>query len=148
MALSYRSVNASTAYESSFIRYLALPCLLFTSILSIVLLQYQRTHYTTSGYLHNFVVNNRSSTALIVQILSHVLGLCFVFTLTNLINFRTRLTMARKSVSLLHLTWWNLLCSQRVVTDLPFRYAVWLFVFYGKSNHGTHHFRLCQTHTF
>jgi hypothetical protein len=134
MALSYQSLSGSTAYESLFSRYLAVPCLLLTSILSIILLQCQRTHYTIPGHLYNFVVSNRSSTALIVQILSHILGALFVFALTSLINFRTRLTVARESVSLWRLTWWNLLCNQRLDTNLPFQYAVWLFIFWGESN--------------
>ena len=132
MATSYQSLNGSTAYESLFIRYLAVPCLLLTSTLSIILVQYHRTHFTITGHVYNFVVSNRSSVALIVQVLSHILGALFVFALTSLINFRTRITIAHESVSLFRLTWWNSICNQRLDTTLPIKYAVWLFIFWGE----------------
>lgn len=135
MASSYQSLNASAAYETLFTRCLAVPCLLLSSGLSIILVHYQRTHHTIPGHLYGFVVSNRSSVAIIVQVLSHILGALFVFTLTNLINFRTRLTVARESVSLFRLAWWNSLCNQRLDTTLPIQYAVWLFIFWGKLNH-------------
>ncbi len=133
VASPYHSLNVASPYESVYTRFLAVPGLLLATILVITLLLGDALHYTFPGHFYTFVVANRSSTAFVIQILSHVLGALYVFTLISILNFRTRLTLTRRSVSLSQLTWWNLLCNHCLDTNLPLRYVLVLVVWWGKS---------------
>ena len=133
MASAYQPLNVASAYESVYTRFLAVPGLLLATALVIALLLGDTYGHTFSGHFYNFVVANRSSTAFIVQILSHILGALYVFALTSLINFRTRLTLIRKPVSLYRLTWWNLLCNRQLDGNLPLQYGIFLVVWWGES---------------
>ena len=129
----YHSLNVASPYESVYTRFLSVPGLLLATILVLILLLGDALHHTFPGHFYTFVVTNRSSIAFVIQILSHVLGALYVFTLTSLLNFRTRLTLTRHSVSLSQLTWWNLLCNHCLDANLPLRYGVLLVVWWCKS---------------
>jgi hypothetical protein len=133
MALAYQPLNVASAYESVYTRFLAVPGLLLATALVIALLLGDIYGHTFPGRFYNFVVANRSSTAFIVQILSHILGALYVFALTSLVNFRTRLTLARRSVSLSRLTWWNLICNRQLDGNLPLRYGILMVLWWGES---------------
>lgn len=133
MASAYQPLNVASAYESVCTRFLAVPGLLIATALVIALLLGDIYGHTFPGHFYNFVVANRSSTAFIVQILSHLLGALYVLALTSLINFRTRLTLTRQPVSLSRLAWWNLLCNRQLDSNLPFQYGILLVVWWGES---------------
>ena len=112
-------------------RFYALPGLILTFILTIFLGYQSATGRSSSGGLYDYVNTHRASTQIVVQILSHLLGSLLVLTMVSLINFNTRLHLVQRSVSLDRLTWWNLLCNQRLSFALPWAYVVALILFYG-----------------
>jgi hypothetical protein len=69
-----------------------------TSIVSIILIC-TRNYRNTGGFLR-FVEIDRSSTSLIVQILSSVLGLAQIHVATSLFNFVTRIRLLKSSATL------------------------------------------------
>lgn len=112
-------------------RFYALPGLILTFILTIFLTYLSATGTSSSGGFYDYVNTHRASTQIVVQILSHLLGSLLVLTMVSLINFNTRLHLVQRSVSLDRLTWWNLLCNQRLSFALPWAYVVALILFYG-----------------
>lgn len=113
-------------------RFSALPGLFMATAISIGLIVSNASGQTTTGPFYDFVISHRASTQLIVQVLSHLLGACMIWTLTTLLNFRTRLFLAEnRSVSLDTLSWWNQLCSRRLNWELPWILTLGLALFYG-----------------
>ena len=112
-------------------RFYALPGLILTSLLTIILSYGSATGKSSSSGFYLYVAAHRASTQIIVQILSHILGALLVLTMVSLINFNTRLHLVARTVSLDRLTWWNQLCNQRLSFALPGAYVVALILFYG-----------------
>ena|SRR2546429_6270851 len=117
--------------EPLWARYLAVPGLFITTVISTTLIIYAPTHQISSGSFPQLVINYRSVTQVIVQVLAHALGLIHVFVLTTLINFSTRLSFSRRPVSLDYLKWWNSVCHLRTDWSLPIHLLVPLLVFIG-----------------
>lgn len=115
-----------SVYESPLKKYLVVPCLLFTSVLAALLVVGTHSKWTSGDGFYFLVVQNRASIQIVVQVLSGIFGALHVFTLTTLINFRTRLLLSsQKPVPLSFLSWWNGLCAKRFFDfSLP-----WLFCF-------------------
>ena len=117
--------------EPLLLRYLAVPGLLITSVISTTLTIYAPTYQISYGSFSQLVINHRSIIQVIVQILAHAFGLIHVFVLTTLFNFSTRLSFSRRPVSLDYLKWWNSVCHLRTDWSLPMQLLVPLLVFIG-----------------
>jgi len=119
-------------HESTFTRYLVTPGLLLTSVLASVLVISTARGWTSTGHFHDYVVNHRASTQLVVQVLSALLGSIHALTLTTLVNFRTRILLEQeRAISLHRLSWWQCLCNKRLDFSLPWMFSIILLVFYG-----------------
>jgi hypothetical protein len=101
-----------STHESYFTRYLVALCLLITTTITVLLCLGNAFSWTiTSTY--DLVVTYRASIQIVVQVLSAILGGLHVFTLTTLVNFRTRLLLSsHQPISLDVLNWWNKLCNR------------------------------------
>ena len=104
--------------------------LIFTSIITILLLCSDRGPWTSSGHLYNFVENNRASVQLIIGVLAGIFGGFNLYSICALINFSTRLRLFDTSHTLDQLGLWNALCSRRLDWSLPFRFSILLTVFW------------------
>ena len=118
--------------ESWFTKCLPGLSLVVTTSLAIALLLGQRYRRAFSGSFYDYVVGNPSSTAIIVQFISHILGTLLVYTLTTLLNFRTRLHLTSRPISMWCLSWWTSLCTQRLDRNLPWAYGCPLFLWWCK----------------
>jgi hypothetical protein len=88
-----------------------------TSIVSIILIC-TRNYRNTGGFL-GFVETDRSSTPLVVQILSSVLGLMQIYIATNLFDFATRIRLFKSSATLGNLYFWTALIEHKADLSLP-----------------------------
>ncbi len=118
-------------HESLLSRYVALPGLLLTSAVGIALIYGNATNQSDSGAFFHYVSENRASSQLVVQILSHLFGAIIILTLTTVLNFRTRILLTEKAISLHSVSWWNQLCNQRLNFGLPWPLSLLLVLFYG-----------------
>lgn len=91
-----------------------LPALLLTTTTSVSAVLVALRHRWSTGALDNFVVHNRDTTALVVQILSSILGLCQFYAACSALNFSTRLHLEKRSVSLQTLNFWSAIVAPRM----------------------------------
>jgi len=108
-----------------------LPGLLLTTSVSILLIYADHTNKTFTGSLYNFVISNRATIQIVVQVVSHLLGLVHLFILTAVFNAFTRKWFVRNAVSLDCLKWWNSMCQMKFDTSLPLQFLLPLAVFIG-----------------
>lgn len=88
-----------------------------TSIVSIILIC---THnYRNAGSILSLVETDRSSTSLVVQMLSSVLGLTQIYIDTSLFNFATRIRLFKSSATLGNLYFWTALIEHKADLSLP-----------------------------
>lgn len=115
--------------ESLLNKYLVVPCLLITTIVSVLLVLAK----SNRNYFYYFVVNHRASVQIIVQILSRLFGTIHVYALTTLINFRTRLVLGSQNpVPLNTLNFWNGLYNRRFSDfTIPWIFGIGLLGFWG-----------------
>ena len=104
--------------------------LIFTSIITILLLCSDRGPWTNSGHLYHFVEGNRASVQLIIGVLAGIFGGFNLYSICALINFSTRLRLFDTSNTLDRLGLWNALCSRRLDWSLPYRFSILLTVFW------------------
>jgi len=107
-----------------------------TTVISILLMYAERKHIAFDGTFYNLVAGNRATVQIVVQVLSHGLGLAQIFILTSLFNAFTREWSQERDVSLDCLKWWNMMCSMKFDTSLPLHFLIPLALFIGK--HSTH----------
>jgi hypothetical protein len=65
--------------------------------------------------------NDRSSTSLIVQILSSILGLTQIYVATSLFNLATRIRLFKSSTTLGNLYLWTALSEHKADLSLPWK---------------------------
>jgi hypothetical protein len=65
-------------------KFWVIPGLFLTNLVAITLLTAKAIHWESSLELANFVTTNRSSISIVVQLISHLLGLILVSTLCEL----------------------------------------------------------------
>lgn len=102
-----------------------------TTIISSLLLAGNLYRWTVPRNTYDIIVVNRGSTQLVVQIVASSLGLLHITVLCLLINYTTRLRLAKAPTSLDTLQLWNDLLSQRIDWSLPARYLTLLLIFLG-----------------
>ena len=122
-------------HESYWNRCTAVPGLLLNTLFSCLLFYAAATSQRYTGAVYTYVVSNRASTQLVVQVLSHILGALLVLTLTTTFNLTTRTRLGQKGVSLHRLNWWNQVCNQRLNFSLPWAFSLLLLLFYGRNLH-------------
>ena len=128
--LSMASTPGGTSgSEGSWAKLVTLPGLVLTSIIAILLLVSDRTRWTETGPLYRVVAGNRASIQIIVQILANCFGAIHVHTICVLINFSTRLRLARKAFKMDRLKFWNALCTKSLDLALPLRLLLPLIMF-------------------
>ncbi len=77
-------MEANRAYASVWERFLVIPGLLLTTFLTSSLFAARFEHWTSTPDFTTFVKQNRSATGIIVQVLSHILGMMHVYILCRL----------------------------------------------------------------
>jgi hypothetical protein len=92
--------------------------MVFTTNLVSVLL-FSICNYRNTGKLMKAVVADRTTTSLIVQVLSSVLGMIQIYTATTLFNLATRIWLLKHSIILNKLKFWSALSLHRVDLTLP-----------------------------
>lgn len=111
-------------------RLLWAATLLSTSVATILLLASNRAPWTNSGHIYNFVTSERATVQIIVQILSQSFGALHVYALCSLINFATRLRLARIPHTLDQLQFWSAISLQRLDWALPLGLMMILILFH------------------
>jgi hypothetical protein len=112
-----------------FIKYGIFLGLIFATGLNGALLYGVEKGWTVSGKTFNIVTTNRGSTQILVQILSHLLGLLSVISVTQLVNFSTRILALRITMTLDMITAWASLSSARIDWNLPLRFLIPTMIF-------------------
>jgi hypothetical protein len=100
-------------------RLLPLIVLAFTSIISVILICTR--NYRNIGGFFNVVENDRASTALVVQVLSSVLGLMQIFVATSIFNFTTRIWVTEHPITLGILNLWTAIQAPKADLSLSIR---------------------------
>ena len=103
--------------------------LLSTSVTTILLLASNRAPWTNSGRFYNFVTSERATVQIIVQVLSQSFGALLVYALCSLINFGTRLRLARIPHTLDQIQFWSAISLQRLDWALPLGLMMILILF-------------------
>ncbi|KAH8889056.1 hypothetical protein GQ53DRAFT_723854 [Thozetella sp. PMI_491] len=105
--------------------------LTLTTGLSLVLLVSDAQQWVVRSGMDSFIAANRASVQLVVQVIANGLGFFNMFVVCKLLNYRTRLRLSAKSMSLYTLQFWNALLSRQLTTRLPFHLLVPLLTFLG-----------------
>lgn len=92
--------SSSRRLEGVWSKYSLFASLIITTVISSLLLASSIARWTKSGRFYHTVVSNRASTQLVVQLISHLLGLIQVTAICRIINYSTRLRMEQNPVSL------------------------------------------------
>lgn len=100
-------------------KYILVPGLIVTTTLAILLATGLGLNWVIYGETYDIVQKNRASVQLVVQLLAGILGSIHVFTLSTIINYSTRIVLARQTISLDHIGYWTALCSTRLDLSLP-----------------------------
>lgn len=108
------------------------PGLLLTTVLSILLVYSASRHQTFGGQFLQIIDNHRATTQIVVQIVSHMLGLIHIFALTKLFNAFTTKYFQQRAVTLDCLKWWNSICQLRFDHSLPLHFLLPLTGLIGK----------------
>lgn len=113
--------------ERLFVRLLPFILPLGTTIVSVILIALQRA--TIFDQYSVSISNNRTTTGLIVQLVSVVLAAAQIYALGVIIQFAFRLRCTNDSVSLRALSFWSAMATPRVDFSLPIGKAVVLLGF-------------------
>ncbi|RDW58311.1 hypothetical protein BP5796_12241 [Coleophoma crateriformis] len=114
--------------ESIIRKLLPLLLLLITTIVSVALVA-SRTRRNI-GAFNSFVKNNRDTSALVIQILSSILGSCQVYAICSTLNFSTRLYFHQNSIPLPTLSFWSAFVTPRLEFSLSKWHLVTLAIWY------------------
>ncbi|KAE8448319.1 hypothetical protein EG329_009563 [Mollisiaceae sp. DMI_Dod_QoI] len=107
-------VNSKGDLEPISSRFLLVPGLLLTSVISFVLIAGLRGHWTITGSGATTINNNPSTFSAIRQIIASLLGAVYMYTICMIINWTSRVVVARQAVTLDRLDFWNAICSSRI----------------------------------
>lgn len=112
-------------------KYWVFASLILTTIISSLLLAGNVRKWNLSKDIYDFIVGNRATTQLIVQVCANGLGFLHVTIICLLINYATRLRLASVAVSLDTLRFWTYLLSQHWNWELPLHFSIALLAFLG-----------------
>ncbi|KAI9717775.1 MAG: hypothetical protein M1812_004504 [Candelaria pacifica] len=115
--------------EDRWIKFIAVPGLFLTTLVTSLLLGFDRSHWSNAGSFYEAVTNNRATTQLFVQIISNCLGALQIRIICSLFNFYTRLRLSQRPVALDLLKFWNSVSGIRLDWSLPTRTFIPLVAF-------------------
>ena len=115
--------------EGTWVKLLTVSCLALTSLITILFLWSDRNNWTERGRVYQFVVVNRVSVQIIIQVLVSSFDAIYVYVLCVLVNFSTRLHVVEKPYKLDRLKFWTTICTQRLDWLMPIRFLIPLIVF-------------------
>lgn len=125
-----RNNNQRTEFEGAGTKLLLAPGLIFTSVITFLLLCSDRKPWTSSGHFYNFVENNRATVQIIVQVFPSIFGALNVYSVCCLISFSTRIHLSKGPQTLDHLGFWSALCLKHLDWSLPLRFLIPLTLFW------------------
>jgi hypothetical protein len=108
-----------TDFETLFRKLLVFPPLIFTTIISLILVGTFRNHHKLGHPGVDWIVNNRATVGFFIQILSGFLGLAQIGTLRTIINYRTRQTLTTRSLTLDRINLFVSLSTSQINWALP-----------------------------
>ncbi|KAL9114870.1 MAG: hypothetical protein Q9227_001113 [Pyrenula ochraceoflavens] len=115
--------------ESTWRKLLPVPGLIVTTALAISLLVIREQGWTSSLEFAAHVYRHPSIVGIVVQVLSHALGMLHVYALCSTIGLSARAYFARHSFPLTWINIANALRGARLDTSLPWTYRLPLLVF-------------------
>jgi len=109
-----RAKRAPSIFKAFWPKYLAVPGLLLTTGITTLLVTSSRSHWAISDGFYNFVISNRASTQIAVQIFAALLAGIHTYALCTAINFSARIALVRQGATLDNLRLWDALSSARL----------------------------------
>ncbi|PQE23106.1 hypothetical protein CJF32_00004492 [Rutstroemia sp. NJR-2017a WRK4] len=117
------SNQRTTSWSETISRYTGFLGLICTTTISCLLLKANFSHISVSGGdLYNFIISNRATIQIAIQLISTGLGFIQTAAMSRLINYATRIHLSRKSVPIEILNLWNGLCLVSLNWSLKLRY--------------------------
>lgn len=100
-----------------------------TTIVSLFLLIAATMHWTLPKWLYDFVVGDRATVQLVVQVLSNALALIWVTLVCMIINYTSRVYFKEHPVAMNTIRLWHSLCSRSLVWSLPIQLMLLVLLF-------------------
>jgi hypothetical protein len=126
------SNQRTSSWSETISRYTGFLGLICTTTISSVLLKADLSHTSVSGGdLYNFIISNRATIQIAIQLISTGLGFIQTAALSRLINYATRIHLSRKSVPIETLNLWNGLSLISLNWSLKIRYLFPLVAWVG-----------------
>lgn len=86
--------------ESTWIKLMAVPGLVLTTIVSILVVASIENQWTVGGVYYPTIDHNRATAKIFVQIVAGILGTVYVYTFCTVINWYSRIAHARRPIAL------------------------------------------------
>lgn len=100
-----------------------------TTIFSSLLLAASERDWTLNSDSYNWVVNNRATVQLLLQLLSNALALIYVTIISGLINRASRIYWKDRTVRPYIVQFWHSLCTRSVNWHIPFHLLIPLLLY-------------------
>ncbi|CZR51078.1 uncharacterized protein PAC_00953 [Phialocephala subalpina] len=110
-------------------RFLLVPGLLITSVINFVLIAGLKGHWTITGSSAETINNNPSTFSAIRQIVASLLGAVYMYSVCMIINWSSRVIIARQAVTLDKLDFWSAICGSHIDWTLPKAKVPLVFLF-------------------
>ncbi|MCJ1378611.1 hypothetical protein MMC17_001710 [Xylographa soralifera] len=117
-------MEGTTPRASVWEKFLVVPALLLTTVIATILFTTRLDHWASSEGFANFVIFNRSASAILVQVISHILGILHVYALCTTINLSSRAYISARPFSLGFIKFLNAICGNRL--DWSLAWHLWL----------------------
>ncbi|MCJ1295993.1 hypothetical protein MMC34_007558 [Xylographa carneopallida] len=116
--------HSSYAEQPTLSRFLLVPGLLVTTLVSMILTFYINNARKPDPNLYYYVSNYRPTVSVIVNLIAHTLAFAHVYVLTSMINFSTRLLLRQYAPSLDRVKWWKAISAGDLDASLPWRFLL------------------------
>ncbi|KAA6416372.1 MAG: hypothetical protein FRX48_01092 [Lasallia pustulata] len=114
---------------STWDKFWMIPGLVFTNLVAFTLFTLTSTHWESSLKVVNFVKTHRSAIGIVVQLISHMLGLILVRALCSTINLSARASFAKRSFFLDSVKFLTAICGVHMDWALPWSRCITLLAF-------------------
>ena len=116
--------HSSHAEQPTLSRFILVPGLLVTTVVSTLLTFYINNVRKADPNLYYYVTNYRPTVSVIVNLVAHTLAFAHVYVLTSMINFSTRLLLRQYAPSLDRVKWWKAISAGDLDVSLPWRFLL------------------------
>ena len=116
--------HSSHAEQPVLSRFVLVPGLLVTTVVSMILMFYINNARKPDPSLYYYVTNYRPTVSVIVNLIAHTLAFAHVYVLTSMINFSTRLLLRQYAPSLDRVKWWKAISTGNLDVSLPSRFLL------------------------